>query len=113
MNTIDWQALEKDVLAQVVALAEQIGKEWVTQARSDAMDFLNTSKDFLMTTAQQLASGEIDTELFKSELRGRVDDAEFLALEEAGLAQVRFDEFVNGLVKILTSAVTTAAKSLI
>lgn len=111
MKAIDWNALEKDVEAQVIALAEAMFKGWAKQAASDAKDFLLKSKDFLATAAKQLASGEIDQELFKSELRGRLDDAEFLALEEVGLTQVRLDMFKNGMIDILTSVVTGAIKA--
>jgi hypothetical protein len=107
---IDWTAIEKDVLAQVITLAEEIIQPYIKQAQSDSQDFLTKSKDFIITAAKQLATGEIDQELFQSELRGRLDDAEFLALEQAGLAQVRFDMFIDGLVKILTAAVTAAIK---
>lgn len=112
-TAIDWNALLNNVESQVLTLAERILQDYIKQARSDAKDFLNGSKDFIVTAGEQLATGEIDQELFESELRGRLDDAEFLALEEAGLAQVRLDEFTEGVIKIITGAVLTVAKSML
>ena len=113
MKTIDWNAIVKDVEAQVIALAEEILKGYVGQAKLDAANFLQNSKVSLQKWATMLATGMIDKDEFQSLVKGQLDVAELHALKQAGLAKIRIDQFVSGVVRILTSVVMSAAKSLL
>jgi len=111
--TIDWNAIVKDVEAQVLALAEEILKEYAREAKLDVVNFLENSKQRLIKWGTMTATGELDKDEFQSLVRGQLDLAELHALKQTGLAQVRLDMFKNGVVKIVTSVVMIAAKGMV
>jgi len=110
--TIDWNQIVKDVEAQVLALAEKIFEEYSKEASLDAKNFLENSADKLKRWTTMVASAIIDKEEFQSLVKGQLDVAEFHALKQTGLVQVRIDMFKNGLVTIVTTAVLGAIKGI-
>ena len=109
---IDWNAIAKDVEAQVIALAEQILKEYAREATADARTFLVNSKDRLTNWSVLLANSKIDQDEYQMLVRSQLDLAELHALKQTGLAQVRIDMFINGIITILTSVVMSSAKGI-
>ena len=75
--------------------------------------FLARSRDAFETWVGGLAKGELTSEEFTSLVKGQLDVAELHALKQAGLAQARVDEFKQGVLNIITTAVTTAIGGLI
>ena len=108
--TIDWNQIVKDVEAQVLALAEEIFEQYAKEATADAKTFLVSSKDKLERWSRLLVNGELDKDEYQSLVKGQLDVAELHALKQAGLAQVRIDMFISGVIKILTSVVLSAAR---
>ncbi len=100
---INWNAILKDVEKQVAALAEKILKDYEKEAILDAKNFLENSKSSLVRWVSKLQKGEIDQDEFKSLVRGQLDVAELHAMKRAGLAEVKLDEFKNGVIQILIS----------
>ena len=110
---IDWNQIVKDVEAQVLALAEEILKEYAREAKLDVANFLENSKVRLIKWGTMTSTGELDKDEFQSLVKGQLDVAELHALKQTGLAQVRFDMFKNGVVKILTSVVMSVARGVV
>jgi hypothetical protein len=113
MKSIDWSAITKDIERQVLDLAREIVGKYVDEASNDIKTFLENSKDSLERWSNLLAKGDLDRDEFQFLLKGQLDVAELHALKQAGLAKVKLDLFVKGVVKILTSVIASAAKGLV
>ena len=108
--TIDWNQILKDIEAQVLQLAEDIFKEYAKEASDDAKAFLENSADRLKRWSTMVVSGILDKDEFQSLVKGQLDLAEFHALKQTGMLQIRIDMFKNGMIKILIAAVEGMAK---
>jgi hypothetical protein len=113
MKVIDWSAITKDIERQVLDLAKEILGKYVSEASGDVKAFLTNSKDSLERWSMMLAKGDLDTDEFQFLIKGQLDVAELHALKQAGLAKVKLDLFVKGVVNILTSVIASAAKGLV
>jgi hypothetical protein len=108
MAEINVGSIFKSVEDQAKALAEKVFKQYTHQAVSDVNDFIQTSRDDLKRWIEELARGEIDKEEFESLVKGQSDLAEMHALKQAGLAAVRIDSYVKGVLDIVISAAFSA-----
>jgi len=113
MKAINWSAITQDVERQVLDLAREIVGKYVDEASGDVKAFLENSKDSLERWSILLAKGDLDSDEFQFLVQGQLDVAELHALKQAGLAKVKLDLFVKGVVNILTSVLASAAKGLV
>lgn len=97
-----------EVKDEIVELARKEAGEFVTQAKDDAQAFLNNIKDDLQTWLKQLADGQLSKEDFEFLVKGRKDVAEMAALTQVGLAKVRMEKIVNGVIDIVINAALKA-----
>jgi hypothetical protein len=93
----------------MVELATKEGKEYIDEARKDGDQFATDLRADLELWGRQLASGALSQADFASLLRGRRDVAEMAALKQVGLAKVRIDRIVDGMIDVAVMAAKGAA----
>jgi hypothetical protein len=98
----------KSIEEQSRSLAEKLLKQYAQEALVDVRDFLRKSTVNLERWIRELGRREIDKSEFKSLVQGQLDVAEMRALKQAGLAQVKIDIFINGVLDIVVSAALAA-----
>jgi hypothetical protein len=98
----------KNIEEQSRDLAEKLFTQFAREALADVKDFLRKSNAALGRWVQELARGEINQEEFKSLVEGQLEVTEMRALKQAGLAQVRIDLFVNGVLDIVFNTALAA-----
>ncbi len=86
-------------------LAAKILGGFLSEAESDAVSFLQSAKVDIQKWMIQLAAGELDEEDFRDLLAGEKDLAQLELLRAKGLAQIKLDEFTNGLLELVTTSV--------
>jgi hypothetical protein len=91
----------------VGALIQKNFSDFVNEAQSDATAFLNEAKEDLIKWTDLLAAGSIDKDEFTALVDSDKDLLELHALKQAGLAQARWDLFVNSVIQITISAAMT------
>ncbi len=92
----------------VVDLAKKEIIDYWQDAVADGENFLGSVRGDLEKWSTALAQGELTPDEFKWLLMAQKDLAEMTALKQAGLAQVRIDKFVNGVVDLAVKAAGTA-----
>ncbi len=92
----------------IVELAKKEAGEFATQAKDDAQAFLDKMKDDLQTWFKQLTDGQLSKEDFEYLVKGRKDVAEMAALTQIGLAKIRVERIVNGVIDLVINAALKA-----
>jgi hypothetical protein len=85
------------------ALIQRNYSDFVNQAQSDATTFLDEAKSDLKRWTGLYAANSIDKEDLTSLVDSDKDLLELHALKQAGLAQVRWDLFVNSVIETTIS----------
>jgi hypothetical protein len=98
----------RTVEGQSKSLAEKLLKQYADRALSDISDFLQKSRANLDRWTRELARSEISKQEFADLVQGQRDLAEMHALKQAGLAQVKIDTFMTGVLDIIISAAFAA-----
>src|ERR671922_2578027 len=91
------EVLEK----QLAELAEQQWTAYRDAAVSDGTAFVDKAKADLERWSRLLASGALTKDDFAWLVQGKKDLAELEALEQAGLALERLDQFRTALIKLV------------
>ena len=86
---------------EIKDLAEDTLKDHAEADINDSKDFLEKTKDDLKRWTEQLARGELSQSDFKYLLEGKKDLAEMYALQQAGLALVKVDQFRKSLCDLI------------
>lgn len=99
-----FSAFESNWKTAISALIQKNFSDFVIQAQSDATAFLDEAKNDLVKWTNLLATGSIDKDEFTALVDSDKDLLELHALKQAGLAQARWDLFVNSVIQITISA---------
>lgn len=91
---------------EVKELVEKSWKDLKEAAIHDAEAFLFKAEGDLRRWTQLLATGALTSQDFEFLLGAKKEVAELGALEQAGLAQVQLDRFMNGVVGAIINAAT-------
>lgn len=78
---------------------------FLAEAESDAVSFLQSAQVDIQKWMIQLAAGELDGDDFADLLAGEKDLAQLQLLKAKGIAQIKLDEFTNGLLDLVTKSV--------
>lgn len=97
MTVEGFEAVFKDLKGQVVQLAQQKVKECAADASAEANAFLEKSKDKLKEWTVALAEKQMDKEEFEWLINSQKGLGEMKLLTQAGLAQIKVDEFTQGV----------------
>lgn len=103
---IDW----KDIETQVAALAAQILAGYEKEALTDFTNYRQHVTDEAQAWLVALAEGAIDAKELQSLIAGEKALLELHALKQTGIAKVALDEFEDGVIQIMFSAITSAVK---
>ncbi|HAY21626.1 hypothetical protein [Desulfobacca acetoxidans] len=85
-------------------LAQKEFSEFVQAALDDGVSFMTKFKSDVEEWGMKLARGEMTANDVEWLMQGKKDLAEMNALKQAGLAQARIQEFVNGVLKIASES---------
>jgi hypothetical protein len=97
----DFARFLEELTAQLAELAEQQWTAYRDAAISDGTAFVDKIKADLERWSQLLASGALTKDDFAWLVQGKKDLAELEALEQAGLALERLDQFRTALIKLV------------
>jgi hypothetical protein len=92
------------------ALIQKNYSDFLNQAGSDATTFLNEAKTDLVKWTGLYAANSIDKDEFASLVQSDKDLLELHALKQAGLAQARWDLFVNS---VIDTTISVALKTFV
>jgi len=76
-------------------------EEHIDEAKADIRDFLDSSKDKLERWFQALTDGTLAKDEFEFLVKSQRDLAKMRALTEIGLAKVRIQRIVNGVIDLI------------
>src|SRR5262245_2517710 len=97
----DFSRFLEELTAKLTELAEQRWMAYRDAAIRDGTAFVEKIKVDLERWSQLLASGALSKDDFAWLVQGKKDLAELEALEEAGLALARLDQFRTDLVNLV------------
>ena len=104
MANLDFQNVFDTLKKEVTNLALSTVKGYVKEATADALSLVEKMKENLKTWTLELANNEISAKDYEFLILGQKELLEMNALKQAGLAQIKIDEFKNS---ILNGIVTT------
>ena len=110
MPQIDFPDILKQLKDALIGLAENTLKNYIDEAKSDAQTILDSMKDKLQNWAQLLANGKLTTEDFEWLVYSQKDLVEMTALKEAGLAEIRIDQFKGSVLNLIIDTVFNVLK---
>ncbi len=97
----DFSRFLEELTAKLTELAEQQWTAYRDAAISDGTAFVDKIKADLERWSQLLASGALTKDDFAWLVQGKTDLAELEALEQAGLALERLDQFRTALINLV------------
>ncbi|HXB41903.1 MAG TPA: hypothetical protein VNZ49_15280 [Bacteroidia bacterium] len=107
---IDFQNIFNVLVGEVEKLAQDTLKNYVNDAKSDGVAFLNSTKADLQKWVNELAAGDMTAEEFKSLVNGQKDLLEMVALRKAGETAITIDKFENSLLNLVTTTIFSLLK---
>lgn len=96
-------SFEGNLKTALGSLIQKNFSDFANQAQSDATAFLDEARNDLVKWTNLLASGSIDKDEFTVLVNSEKDLLELHALKQAGLAQARWDLFVNSVIQTTIS----------
>jgi len=110
MSTINFDQLVQNLESGVETLAKSSLTEYEQAAKTDGINAIDNMKSNLQVWSQAVANGSLTFEDLGFLLKAEESLNEMTALKEAGLAEVRIDEFKVGLVNVITGGIASAIK---
>jgi len=102
---MDFGEIFEEIKTKTVELAKITVKEYAEEAKQDAMAFLETSKEKLERWTRLLANGDLSTDEFEYLVNSQQSLAQMKVLTQSGLAQIRADQFKQGLLNLVVDVV--------
>ena len=97
MGSIDFNAL----LAGVTSLASSNLKDYLNEATADGQKLLESLKVDIQTWNNELVEGKISTTDLEFLIMAKKEEMEMEGLKQAGVAEIRIDQFKNGILKLI------------
>lgn len=104
----NWDGFVGTVGKDAGVLASNLFSNWGDEAKEDAEEFLELSREKLPRWTEALAQGQIDKAEFRLLVRSLQSLAQLDALKAKGLAKQRIEEFRVGLLSIVVRAAFAA-----
>ena len=108
MAAINFTDLFNELKTNALALAKASFKSFTKQAEEDAKTLLDNMKDKLERWATLLAQGAITPDDFELLLGAQKNLTEMTALQKAGLAVIKAEQFRDSIVNLITDTVFSA-----
>lgn len=103
-----WDDVLKSVGTGAAGLAAQLWGGYADQARSDAQNFVASSRDDIQKWADQVKQGQITVDDFTANVQMEADIAELAALTEVLVAQEQLQRFRDQLTALIVTTVRSA-----
>src|ERR1700712_4876840 len=110
MTTINFDQLFQDLKTGAVTLAKTSLDNYVEQAKADGEAALDAMKANLSHWTQEVENGAMTVDDLEFLLQEEAALDEMTALKQAGLAEVRIDQFKNALINLVLGTVTGLIK---
>ena len=91
--------------SDIINLAQTTIKNYVNEAKTDGQNILDKMKEKLARWTTQLANGELKTDEFEWLVDSQKDLLVMSALKDAGLAEIRADQFKAGVLNIIVDTI--------
>jgi len=105
MAAINFQEIFNGLKDEVVKLALSTFKEYKNQAKTDAINLVESIKGNLENWTVLLAEGKLSKSDFEFLVLAQKELIEMNALKQAGLALIKADEFKNSLLNLVTKTI--------
>ena len=105
MAAIDFTQLFTELENGVIALAKASFKSYINEAEQDAQNLLDGMKDKLQRWVLLLAQGALTTDDFELLITAQKDLVQMAALEQAGLAEIKAEQFRDSVVNLIVDTV--------
>jgi hypothetical protein len=110
MPETDFDRIVQQLKSSILNLAQATLKKYVKQATDDGNAFIDSSREKLERWTIQLAKGELKTDEFEWLVDSQKDLLAMTALKQAGLAQIRVDQFKAAVLNLVVDTVFSALK---
>jgi hypothetical protein len=110
MTTINFDQLFQDLKTGAITLAKTSLDSYVEQAKADGQAALDAMKTNLSHWTQEVENGAMTIDDLEFLLQEEAALDEMTALKQAGLAEVRIDQYKNALINLVLGTVTGLIK---
>ena len=110
MSAINFNTVYAELKTGVETVAKSSVQEYLQEAKSDGEKALNSMKANLQHWTQEVENGALTKEDLAFLLQGEEGLSEMVSLKEAGLSEVRIDQFRNGLINMVVGTMTGLIK---
>ncbi len=107
-NTINFPNIINDIKNGILDLAKITVSNYIKDAKKDGQALLTLIKTDLERWTNQLVAGNITTKDFEWLLNAQKDSIKMAALEQAGIAQIRIDQFKGSVLNLIVDTVFKA-----
>lgn len=106
MSTLNADQFFQTLETGVESLAKESFQDYLSHAETDGQALIASMKVNLQNWAQEVENGSMTTEDLEFLLQGQIALNSMVALKQAGLAEVRLDQFKSGLVNMILGSIT-------
>jgi hypothetical protein len=110
MSTINFNEIFQSLLTGVESIAQDSLQNYYQAAKADGEDALESMKANLERWTQEVASGSLTADDLGYLLKEEAALDEMTALKQAGLADVRLDQFKDSLIGLVINTITAVLK---
>jgi hypothetical protein len=110
MAQIDFPKILEQLKANLITLAQSTLTNYVSEAKTDAQNMIDSMKAKLERWTQLLAKGDLTVEDFEWLVYSQKDLIEMKALKEAGLAEIRIEQFKGSVINLIIDTVLQIIK---
>ena len=108
--TSNFDQIYQDLKSGVVDIAKQYFQDYLTQAKAVGQTALDGMKDNLQRWAQDVENGALTKEDLEFLLQEEGSLEELTGLKQAGITEIRIDEFRNAIISAITGTLTSLIK---
>ena len=102
---VQFEDIFKTLKKQVEELAKLFVKNYTKAALKDGKKILDETKESLKRWTLLLAEGKLTTQDFEWLVLSQKDLAQMIALKQAGLAQIRIEQFRNSILALVIDTI--------
>src|SRR5687768_8914981 len=110
MAEINFEQLFDELKKSVVSIANDTLREYESAAKSDGQKIVDNLRQNIQQWAKEVEAGSLTSEDLGYLLQEEKDLTEMVALKQAGLSEVRIDEFRNNIINLVLSTLTGLIK---
>ncbi len=108
--TINFDQLYEDLKSGVVAVAKQSLQDYISEAKTAGQAALDSMKENLQHWAQEVENGSLTKDDLQFLLQEEASFGELSTLKQAGVTEIRIDEFKNTLINTILGTLTSFIK---